>query len=187
MTYATPLLAPNTNIEWIPPDAVQHAPLCAAAAYWNRLRGDRSWPSREELSFRDMARLAPYMSLVRVIDDGADFEHRVVGDHMVCAFSVPIQNRRFSDIAVDAPGLIEISFQVFRKVLETRAPVAVRLETDHGGAEMVYARAVNIHFPLGRTEDCIDHIVVFGIREESAAHQRCASTTPTEISRPLKT
>jgi hypothetical protein len=161
-------LPPNTVIDWITLDAIQSEPLRLGAAYWNRLRGERPWPSRDELSIRDMSRFAHYMSLVQVIDDGADFLHRIVGHAMVCAFSVPIQNRRFSEIAVDAPKLIQNSFLIFRRVLETRAPVTLCQYAGHDIRQMVYMRGERVLLPLGRTSEHIDHILAFGYNETCA-------------------
>ena len=158
-------LPPNTIIDWIALDEVESEFLRSGAAYWNRLRGERPWPSRDELNIRKMTHFASYMSLVQVIENGADFRHRIVGDAMVCAFSVPIQNRRFSEIAVDAPKLIRNSFLIFRKVLEMRAPVAVRQNIGHDVQEAVYMRGERVLLPLGRTNDLIDHILAFGYNE----------------------
>lgn len=166
-------LPSNTIIDWIALEAIQFEALRSAAAYWNRLRGERPWPSRDELSIREMSRFAHYMSLVQVIDDGADFLHRIVGHAMVCAFSVPIQNRRFSEIAVDAPELIHNSFLIFRKVLETRAPVAVCHQAGHDIRQMAYMSGERVLLPLGRTSNHIDHIVAFG-------HNQAYANSPTE-------
>lgn len=176
MEHKQPLLPSNTVIDWITPDDIQHETLRSAAAYWTQLRGDRPWPSREELNFRDMARFVPYMSLVRVIGDGADFEHRIVGDVIVRAFAVPIQNRRFSEIARDAPVLIGNSFRLFRKVLETRAPVAARRQTGLSREEVAFMYAEMIYLPLGHTTDCINHIIAFGFHEACAISAAASAT-----------
>lgn len=162
MPGANEWLPQHTIMEWITLDAVRLEPLRQAAAYWNRQRGKRPWPSREELKLRDMAGFASHLSLVRVIDDGADFEHRIVGDVMVRAFSVPIQNRRFSEIAVEAPELIEKSSRAFKRVLETRAPFALRQQTGHERLSVRFVEAEMIFLPLGRSAEVIDHIAVFG-------------------------
>jgi hypothetical protein len=104
------------TFEWITLDQVSRAPLRAAVTYWSALRGDRLFPPRSALNPRKMGSFLPYISLLAVIDGGADFEHRIVGDIVVRSFSVPIQHRRFTAIAKDAPEMIETSFVLFRKV-----------------------------------------------------------------------
>jgi hypothetical protein len=170
MMPATSAFMPQTSIfDWVGLDQLESAPLRVAAAYWHSIRGPRLFPAREDLKARDMAGILPYMSLVKVIDGGADFEHRIVGDVMVRAFSVPIQNRRFSEIAQEAPELIEVSFMLFRKPLETRAPVAWRQRTGHDAIHTAFTESEIVLLPLGRSPDAIDHIVGFGVHESTAA------------------
>ena len=161
MSCETSLPSQATALEWLSLDQVKEAPLRAAVAYWSAIRGDRLFPSRNDLKLRDMGGLLPYMSLVTVIDGGADFEHRIVGDAVVRAFSVPIQNRRFSEIALQAPTLIEVSFWLFRKVVETRAPLAYLQRTQSDTFKLVYTLAEMALLPLGRSDEAVDHVVAF--------------------------
>jgi len=165
VNIVTPL-PPNTIIEWVTLDEIQCEALRAGTAYWNKLRCGRPWPSRDELNFRDMAKFLPYMALLRVIDGGADFEHRFVGDVMVRAFSVPIQNRRFSEIGVDAPSLIRNSFLIFRRVLQTRAPVFALQRIGHDVREVVYMYGERALLPLGCTSDSIDYVIGLGYNQK---------------------
>lgn len=157
-----------SHIEWVTFDDIRHDALRGAAAYWEKLRGERKWPSREELKFREIAPFLPYLSLVRVIDGGADFEHRFVGEIMVRGFAVPVQNRRFSEIAFEVPDMIEASYTLFRKVLETGAPAAIRWLAGHDEQAVVFTQAERILLPFGATEDRADHIAVFGFNETRA-------------------
>jgi len=73
------------------------------------------------------------------MDGGADFEHRIVG--MRCArVQRALQNRRFSEIACK-PKLIEVSFWLFRKVVETHAPLAYLQRTQSDTFKLVYTLA----------------------------------------------
>jgi len=163
MSIAAPFLPQTSIFDWIALDQLRSASLRIGAAYWQSLRGDRLFPARDDLKARDMAGMLPYMSLVKVIDGGADFEHRIVGDVIVRAFSVPIQNRRFSEIARDAPELIEVSLQLFRKPVETRAPVAWRQKTGQEASHTVFTESEIVLLPLGQNQDAVDHIVGFGV------------------------
>lgn len=103
------------------------------------------------------------MSLVKVIDGGADFEHRIVGDGHVQAFRVSLQNRRFSEIACEAPELISISQPNFLKVVQTRAPLAFRGNTGRDAVNVLFTNVESIFLPLGETDEAVDHVVVFGV------------------------
>ena len=157
-----------TTFEWLGLGQLEGAPLRAAVAYWSAIRGDRLFPSRNDLKPRDMGGLLPHMSLVKVIDGGADFEHRIVGDAVVRAFSVPVQNRRFSEIALQAPRLIEVSFGLFRKVVETRAPLAYLQRTQSDKFQLVCTLAEMVLLPLGCSDEVVDHVVAFVVHKKAA-------------------
>jgi len=167
MSCGTILPSQVTTFEWLGLDQLREAPLRAAVAYWSAIRGDRLFPSRNDLKPRDMGGLLPYMSLVMVIDGGADFEHRIVGDAVVRAFGVPLQNRRFSEIALQAPKLIEVSFSLFRKVVETRAPLAYLQRTQSDTFQIVCTLAEMVLLPLGRSDEAVDHVVAFVARQQA--------------------
>ncbi|MDR3528282.1 MAG: PAS domain-containing protein [Rhizomicrobium sp.] len=155
------------EILWLAPSALSQNETRAAYAYWSKLRGDRPWPAREEMQLRHIAALVPIMSLVKVLDDGADFEHRIVGDAMVRAFSVPLQNRRFSEIAVDAPTLIDGSLTLFRKVLTEQTPIAWQQRVLNDSVHIVTTYTEMVLLPFGRTTGVIDHIAAFGVQSRA--------------------
>lgn len=155
--------------EWLTPDTVAQAPLKTGVAWWRAARGNRPYPSKQDLHPRQMSSLLPYMSLVKVIDDGADFEHRIVGDVMVQSFTVQLQKRRFSEIAKDAPVFIERCFSFFRMVVETGAPVGWRSSGDYASCRAVISPGEVVLLPLGRSK--VDHIL--GIGAHSLLNAEC--------------
>ncbi len=155
------------EILWLAPTALSQKETHAAYKYWTELRGERPWPARQEMKLRHIAGLVPYMSLVKVLDGGGDFEHRIVGDMMVRAFSVPIQNRRFSEIAVDAPVLIEGSLALFRRVVRDQTPIAWQQCVPNDTVHIVTTYTEMVLLPLGETAAAIDHIAAFGAQSRS--------------------
>lgn len=152
---------PNAaTLEWLTLDTVTAAPLKAGVAWWRLARGDRPYPTRQDLRPRDMTGLMPYMSLLKVIDCGADFEHRIVGDMIVQSFKITVQNRRFSEIANDAPDFTARCFSLFRMVVETGAPLAWHSRTTLGSAHIVITFSEVVLLPLGRNG--VDHVLCFG-------------------------
>jgi hypothetical protein len=147
------------RFEWLTPDTVSLGPLKDGVAWWRTARGTRAYPAKQDLHPRQMAALMPYLSLVKVIEDGADFEHRIVGDMIVQSFSVQLQNRRFSDIAKDAPEFIRRCFGHFRIVVETGAPVAWRSAGDYEGNAIIVTHGEVVLLPLGRGK--VDHVLGF--------------------------
>jgi hypothetical protein len=152
----------TTTYEWVALADLQTTPVRDGAAYWNQLRGERPFPSRAEVNARDLVPLLPYVSIIKVIDDGADFEHRIIGDVMVRAFRVPLQNRRLSDVAKEAPDVAKHCWTPFRRVFETREPAAWRSHTGNDNTWVVISDAEIALMPLGNTPDRIDHLIGFG-------------------------
>lgn len=151
------------EIVWLAPSSLSQSETRAAYNYWNKLRGERLWPAREDMKLRHMAQLVPYMSLVKVLEGGADFEHRIVGDMIVRTFSVPVQNRRFSEIALDAPVLIEGSLALFRRVLSGRAPIAWQQRVLDDSIHIVTTYTELVLLPFGPSAAAIDHIAAFAV------------------------
>lgn len=154
-----PPLTPNATYEWIDLDSLRSEPLREGARWWRKARGSRPFPAREELKPRQISGLLPYMSLLKVIEGGADFEHRIVGDVMVQAFNVPLQHRRFSDIAPEAPEFIERCFGIFRLVVRSGAPLAWRAVENEETAPLVFRQAEVVLLPLGHKT--VDHLLGF--------------------------
>jgi len=57
----------------------------ALIAYWDRHRADQPAPKRCHIDPVDIPRLLPYVGLIDVLDDGACFRFRLVGQHIVDA------------------------------------------------------------------------------------------------------
>jgi hypothetical protein len=151
-----------STFEWLSLADLKTPPVCDGAAYWNKLRGERSYPFRHEVRARDIAGLLPYVSIIRVVDGGTDFEHRIIGDVMVRAFDVPLQNRRMSDVAKEAPTYPAYCWPPFRRVIETGQPVAWRFCAGRGDTSVVISAGEIALLPLGRSPEGVDHMLGFG-------------------------
>jgi hypothetical protein len=161
MDASSPRSATST-FEWVSLKDLKTPAVRDGADYWNRLRGERPFPTRADVKARDLARLLPYVSIIKVIDNGTDFENRIIGDTMVRAFNVPLQNRRLSDIAKEAPDFVAYCWQPFRRVIETREPAAWRAHTGTDNTWVVISDAEVVLLPLGNSPECVDHMIGFG-------------------------
>lgn len=161
MSSALPINRRPTVFEWPKLDELETAPLKMAVEYWQSVRGGRLFPSRKDLKPRAITSLLPYLALLKVIDGGADFEHRIVGDAQVRAFRVRIQNRRFSEIAAEAPTLVSVSTSLFLKVVQTRAPLCWRARTGYDAVDVVFKEVEGIALPLGEKDEAVDYVAAF--------------------------
>lgn len=157
---ASPFNLPDeTVLEFFPLDGVEDPALRGAAEYWQRLRGSRRFPSRNELSPSGFASAMRHMALVRVIDGGADFEYRIVGDSLASSFSVPLHNRKLGELDTSAPSTVVVIGGVYRRCLREGAPLVMRGVTGRNARTSMFTHFEALVLPLGEAE--IDHLLTF--------------------------
>jgi hypothetical protein len=165
-------LPERTGFEVVSLDALTCTPARRGLAIWRLLRASRRFPSRTDLKPRNIADIMPFLSIVMVIDGGRDFENRFVGDAVVRAHDVPINHRRFSDVAKDMPALMYGLLPLFRRVVETGEPLAYRGITGHDMMHVVYTDFEGVLLPFGPSDELVDHILYVGACELNIAPRR---------------
>ena len=144
-------------------DEIESPVLLRARACWNELRGSRRFPARSDLTPRVLGALLPHVLLLKVIDDGANYEFRIVGDIHVQAYGGNFQNKRLSEIALTYP-----SFAAGRRILcegvrMGRDPFGYRgwIGRDMPDTRFVYHESA--YFPLGATDEAVDHVLTVAV------------------------
>ena len=158
---ASPYVPDTSSVELIPLERLEDSHLRLAVSYWRARCGDRRHPSREELQPRDIAGVLRNMALVKVLDGGADFEYRIVGDAQVRAYALRLQNRRLSDVAADAPAFGGIVQGLFTHLVQDGAPFAIRGRIGRDIPEANFTDIESVFLPLGASDHVVDHIVIF--------------------------
>ena len=161
-------LPDETTLEFFPFDSSQNPVLRGAAEYWKRLRGTRRFPSREELMPSRFSSALRHMALVRVIDGGADFEYRIVGERLAGAFSVPLQFRKLGEINTTAPTTAAVIGRVYRRSLQSGEPTGVRGATGRNSRTATFTHFEALILPMGAVKSEIDHLLTFMIYEQRA-------------------
>jgi hypothetical protein len=156
---ATKLIPDFTAFQFVALDAIEAAPLRSGFDYWRSRCNSRRFPTRGDIHPRDIAAALQHMSLIKV--DGDEFIYRIVGDAIVRAYDIPIQNRKLSDIVYDEPGFGTIVIPLFRKVAEGGAPVAIRGTTGHDVTRANFTDYENVLLPLGPDDSTVDHLITF--------------------------
>jgi len=128
-----------------------------ALEYWQALRGPRRFPSRADIRPRDIAGMLRNISLIKVEND--DFIFRVVGDDIVLAFGLNLQNRRLSDLARQEPVFGEMIAPLLRKIVATGEPLALQGKSGRDIAYLNFTASENLLLPLGPDDDTVDHIL----------------------------
>lgn len=141
-------------------DAVSKPLVQQGLAYWRSLCGARAFPARSQIAPRAIMRLLTNTVLLKVLDEGADFEFLVVGDEVTRAYRAPLMHRRLSEVAKDLPNAAVFWGHVYRDIVQNRKPWAVRFCAGHDG-EAKFSDGEAILLPLGPSDDVVDHIITF--------------------------
>lgn len=131
-----------------------------AVGYWRTLSGTRRFPAREDLDPRTLVPFQPYMIMLKVIDGGADFEYRFVGETQRMAYLRPYTGRRMSDPANVSP-YSKVFFTAYQCIQKTGTPFAIRGWAGKDFACATFAYFESVVLPLGPDNEHVDHLVIF--------------------------
>ena len=129
--------------------------------YWHSLCGQRRFPARDNLTLRSMASILPYCVIIGVIDAGADYEYRYVGDAEREAFKAYFKGIRLTQIEAHAPEFGLILRKAYEQLRSTGAPFIVRGRSDLE-AQAPYRETAFL--PLGASDAAVDHLLLVGIQ-----------------------
>jgi hypothetical protein len=146
-------------------DEIEDAALRCALAYWRSIRGERRFPTRADIKPRDIASILRHISLLKCEKD--DFRYRIVGDVIVRAFDLPLQNRCLSELSYEEPGFGAIARPLLQRCADSGEVIAVRGRTGRDLIKVTFTHYENVLLPLGPDDGAVDHIMVV-----SAYHAR---------------
>jgi hypothetical protein len=136
----------------------------AGVAYWAMTKADRRFPARVELTLRGMAPFLPQSVIVGVIDDGADFEYRYVGDAQRQAFKSYFKGLRVTQIEAAAPELGGLLRGVYEQVRSSGIPFLVRGRLGQEGGDPRFRFHETAFLPLGADGTTVDQLLVVGVQ-----------------------
>lgn len=140
-------------------DRLQAAPAQSGAAQWLALKGARAFPARAEP--RLLGPLLRHVILVRVLEGGADYEYRIVGNALVQGgFKENFAGRRISAIIDEMPKFGLGLRMLYDMVRASGEPMGYRgwVGRDMPGAEFAYHESAIL--PFGEDEAQVDHILI---------------------------
>ena len=130
-------------------------------AYWRRIRGFRRFPSRADVQPRDMSNILRNAVLIRVLDRGADYEYRIVGDAHTVAHGFCMQGKRLSQMDDHAPGYGAVLKTIYDPVVLQRVAFGLRGWLSRGEEEPEFIHSESVFLPLGPDDETVDHILNF--------------------------
>lgn len=149
-----------TSFEPVPLEDLKNPLVRRAVAYWRLRCGERRFPARDDLDPRDLAKFQRHMILIKVIDGGADFEYRYVGDVQRQAYAKPVAGKRMSETMVGSSYGPSI-FAGYQYIQKAGIAFALRgwAGKDYTSANFAYFESVAL--PLGPDDTTVDHMLVF--------------------------
>lgn len=151
-------IPPITASRIIPPEALETEALRCGYAYWCAQRGTRRFPARSDIKPRDIAGILRHISLLKF--EHGDFIYRIVGDVVVRAFDIPMQNRSVSELSKAEPGFGTIIRPMLEKCRTSGEPIAVQGQTGRDVFRVTFTDYENVLLPLGTDDTHVDHILV---------------------------
>lgn len=144
-------------------DEVDNAVLLDGIALWKSLCAGKKYPSRSAVTPRAIKLLLRHTMLVRVIDGGADYDYRIVGDAYVMAHGTSFQGRKWSELRIVSPGFQKAIKGVYDRVVQDGAPVATRGWIERGAGSSGHVYSEYVFLPLGEETTGVDHILIFAV------------------------
>jgi hypothetical protein len=109
---------------------------------------------------RDFVSLLKNVLLIRVLDGGADFEFRIVGDAQAQTYALSFSGKRLSDLRGTCPPYGYVLHGLFQHVTQFGEPIALRGHFGAGFANVKIAYCETAMLPLG-TGEAVDHLIGF--------------------------
>ncbi len=131
-------------------------------AYWQSLRGTRRFPPRHALSTKDMVPFLRHVALIQVLDGGADYRFRLVGDAHVEARGYDFAGETIAEMRASAPLFADRSYALYEYVRTTGEPYALRGAMTANGADWRITYRECVFLPLGPTDALVDFLFVIG-------------------------
>ena len=153
-----PAATTETSVEFVAPEALTSEPVSRALRYWKDKRGAQRFPSRTQITPRDMMAFLRNIVLVRVLDGGADYEYRIAGDAHVQAFGTDFKGLRLTELEAVEPEYGRATRITYEHVRVLGEPFALRGWVAPT-AKSAFSYHETVFMPLG-TDNQVDHLLI---------------------------
>lgn len=152
----------------IDPSQVENPLTRKALEKWNSLRRGRRFPSRKDASPRELSSLLRNIALIRVVQGGADFQFRVLGDAIIQSQIGVKIGMTTTELDDQYPGYGALFRTLYQEICDTRAPHAYRGFYERTSDKCSFYHETLL-LPLGDDDGVVDHILVVGVYAMDAA------------------
>jgi hypothetical protein len=144
-------------------DELESVTLRQIVDHWTTLRGARKFPARADLDPKNLKHLLRHMMLLKVVDGGADYEFRIVGDVQVQAYGKNFSGMRLSEVGEKHPKFAEGLKLLYDAVRVGRYAYGYRGWIGRDMPDTKFSFHELAFCPLGPTDDVVDHILIGGV------------------------
>lgn len=124
--------------------------------YWNDKRGDRIFPSWQDIDLLDLWRIASTLIVKDVIDGGADFRNRYWGTLIVERTGFDASGKTHLEIYKNQP--LGPQMDNYQQVVTNKcANIVYRNSSFIENRDFIVYTSLNL--PLGRTDNIVEHII----------------------------
>jgi hypothetical protein len=149
----------RSSVEAVALGDIESREVCAVVRAWNKWRGFHALPARESLNPRDLGAYMVNVSLVRVVDDGEDYEFRIIGDAHRQAYGVNYTGSRMRDVIAAAPKFGKLLKASFDLVRTTGRPYAFRGVVGYDAPDAHFSWFETCYLPFGSGQNDVSTIM----------------------------
>jgi len=146
----------------------------AGYEYWLLKKGDKAYPSRDEIKPAEIKKLLPNVILVHVLDGGRDYQFRVVGEAISSAHGFNALNWHLDQLDAQVNGYTAMMRNLFAHLLKTGWPFFAKGSLVH--IDRGYQSYESVYLPLGPKSGPIDHLLNFSDYFGEVAAGNCHGT-----------
>lgn len=146
----------------IKPEDTVSAELREALALWNAARGTRRFPARQQMTPRALGRLLRHIVLIKVFEEGREFQIRIMGDSILAVQTDPLVGLTTAEIDTRLPGYGLALHRIYSHVVHHMEPIALRGRILREADSKIFHRE-HLLVPLGESDAVVDHLLSFVI------------------------
>ncbi|MFC7049419.1 PAS domain-containing protein [Emcibacter nanhaiensis] len=132
--------------------------------YWNKIRGEKSMPSRKDFRPSDVPRLLPHIVMVDVEQDSGRYLTRLVGTETVKAMGIDLTGRYVNDVPQ-----MSVVLERYQWIVENKTPYIYTGQL--AWSEKSYLEYFALGLPLSDDDKRVD-IIMWGLVYYFPSEQR---------------
>jgi hypothetical protein len=149
---------PNVKFE-DDPARLAHPVLASMKAYWDEKRGSRAMPARADLRPTDMREHLPWIVLIDVLHNGAEFRYRLIGTLITQYFKTDATSKTVEEAwASQGEEGVQGVLSILRHVIQNK--IAMRCYGETGWNTIGLENFDGLYLPLSDDGETVNMILL---------------------------